>query len=135
MHMFQTLIRELLTGITVSVVALPLALALGMQATGNSDGAIIGLYGAIITGFFAALFGGTKSQVTGPTGPITIIFTGIVATQGLEYAFIAAFLGGLFQILFGILKAGNYIKFIPLPVVSGFMNGIASLCLWRSCSM
>jgi sulfate permease, SulP family len=92
--MFQKLKRELLAGITVSVVALPLALAFGMQATGNSDGAIIGLYGATITGFFAALFGGTKSQVTGPTGPITIIFTGIVATQGLEYAFIAAFLGG-----------------------------------------
>jgi sulfate permease, SulP family len=127
--MFQTLKRELLAGITVSVVALPLALAFGMQATGNSDGAIIGLYGAIITGFFAALFGGTKSQVTGPTGPITIIFTGIVATQGLEYAFIAAFLGGLFQILFGILKAGNYIKFIPLPVVSGFMNGIAIIII------
>ena len=127
--MFQTLKRELLAGITVSVVALPLALAFGMQATGNSDGAIIGLYGAIITGFFAALFGGTKGQVTGPTGPITIIFTGIVATQGLEYAFIAAFMGGLFQIVFGILKAGNYLKFIPLPVVSGFMNGIAIIII------
>ncbi|WP_079505355.1 SulP family inorganic anion transporter [Mesobacillus jeotgali] len=127
--MFQTLKRELLAGITVSVVALPLALAFGMQATGNSDGAIIGLYGAIITGFFAALFGGTKSQVTGPTGPITIIFTGIVASQGLEYAFIAAFMGGLFQIVFGLLKAGNYLKFIPLPVVSGFMNGIAIIII------
>jgi sulfate permease, SulP family len=127
--MFEMLKRELLAGITVSVVALPLALAFGMQATGNSDGAIIGLYGAIITGFFAALFGGTKSQVTGPTGPITIIFTGIVATKGLEFAFIAAFLGGLFQILFGLLKAGNYIKFIPLPVVSGFMNGIAIIII------
>ncbi len=127
--MFQTLKRELLAGITVSVVALPLALAFGMQATGNSDGAIIGLYGAIITGFFAALFGGTKGQVTGPTGPITIIFTGIVATQGLEYAFIAAFMGGLFQIVFGLLKAGNYLKFIPLPVVSGFMNGIAIIII------
>lgn len=127
--MFQTLKRELLAGITVSVVALPLALAFGMQATGNSDGAIIGLYGAIITGFFAALFGGTKSQVTGPTGPITIIFTGIVATQGLEYAFLAAFMGGLFQIAFGLLKAGNYLKFIPLPVVSGFMNGIAIIII------
>ncbi|WLR54365.1 SulP family inorganic anion transporter [Mesobacillus subterraneus] len=127
--MFQTLKRELLAGITVSVVALPLALAFGMQATGNSDGAIIGLYGAIITGFFAALFGGTKGQVTGPTGPITIIFTGIVAAQGLEYAFIAAFMGGIFQIVFGLLKAGNYLKFIPLPVVSGFMNGIAIIII------
>jgi sulfate permease, SulP family len=128
-HMFHMLKRELLAGVTVSVVALPLALAFGMQATGNSDGAIIGLYGAIITGFFAALFGGTKSQVTGPTGPITIIFTGIVATQGLEYAFIAAFLGGIFQIVFGLLKTGNYIKFISLPVVSGFMNGIAIIII------
>ncbi|WP_246860902.1 SulP family inorganic anion transporter [Bacillus sp. REN3] len=127
--MFQTLKRELLAGITVSVVALPLALAFGMQATQNSDGAIIGLYGAIITGFFAALFGGTKGQVTGPTGPITIIFTGVVASHGIEYAFIAAFLGGLFQIAFGLLKAGNYLKFIPLPVVSGFMNGIAIIII------
>jgi sulfate permease, SulP family len=128
-NMFQTLKRELLAGITVSVVALPLALAFGMQATGNSDGAIIGLYGAIITGFFAALFGGTKSQVTGPTGPITIIFTGIVASQGLEYAFIAAFMGGVLQIIFGLLKTGNYIKFISLPVVSGFINGIAIIII------
>lgn len=127
--MFQMLKRELLAGITVSVVALPLALAFGIQAAGSSDGAIIGLYGAIITGFFAALFGGTKSQVTGPTGPITVIFTGIVASHGLEYAFIAAFLGGLFQIIFGLLKAGNYLKFIPLPVVSGFMNGIAIIII------
>nr|WP_234969361.1 SulP family inorganic anion transporter [Bacillus mediterraneensis] len=121
--------RELLAGITVSVVALPLALAFGIQAAGGSQGAIIGLYGAIITGFFAALFGGTKGQVTGPTGPITVIFTGIVASHGLEYAFLAAFLGGLIQIAFGLLKAGNYLKFIPLPVVSGFMNGIAIIII------
>ncbi|ESU32034.1 hypothetical protein G3A_12930 [Bacillus sp. 17376] len=75
------------------------------------------------------MFGGTKGQVTGPTGPITIIFTGIVATQGLEYAFIAAIMGGIFQIVFGLLNAGNYLKFIPLPVVSGFMNGIAIIII------
>ncbi|CAM3913084.1 SulP family inorganic anion transporter [Mesobacillus zeae] len=127
--MIQMLRREFLAGITVSVVALPLALAFGIQAAGSSEGAIIGLYGAIITGFFAALFGGTKGQVTGPTGPITVIFTGIIASHGLEYAFLAAFLGGLFQIVFGLLKAGNYLKFIPLPVVSGFMNGIAIIII------
>jgi sulfate permease, SulP family len=127
--MLESLKRELLAGITVSVVALPLALAFGIQATGTSEGAIIGLYGAIITGFFAAIFGGTPKQVTGPTGPITVIFTGIVAQYGLSYAFIAAFLGGILQILFGVLKLGNYIKFIPLPVVSGFMNGIAIIII------
>lgn len=127
--MLQLLKRELLAGITVSIVALPLALAFGMQATGNSDGAIIGLYGAIITGFFAALFGGTPRQVTGPTAPITIIVTGIIAQYGLTYAFIAAFMSGLIQIGFGYLKLGNYLKFIPLPVVSGFMNGIAILII------
>ncbi|MEC1718521.1 SulP family inorganic anion transporter [Schinkia azotoformans] len=127
--MFESFKREFLAGITVAVVALPLALAFGMQATGNSEGAIIGLYGAIITGFFAAMFGGTPRQVTGPTGPITIIVTGIVAQYGLTYAFIAAFMGGLFQIVFGILKLGNYLKFIPLPVVSGFMNGIAIIII------
>ena len=128
--MFQLIKRELMAGITVSIVALPLALAFGMQATGNSDGAIIGLYGAIITGFFAALFGGTPRQVTGPTGPITIIFTSIVAEYGLTYAFIASFLGGAFQIVFGLLKLGNYLKFIPLPVISGFMNGIAIIIIF-----
>lgn len=127
--MLTSLKRELLAGITVSVVALPLALAFGIQATGTSEGAIIGLYGAIITGFFAAIFGGTPKQVTGPTGPITVIFTGIVAQYGLSYAFIAAFLGGILQILFGVFKLGNYIKFIPLPVVSGFMNGIAIIII------
>jgi sulfate permease, SulP family len=127
--MFQSLKRELLAGLTVSVVALPLALAFGIQAVGSSEGAIIGLYGAIITGFFAAVFGGTPKQVTGPTGPITVIFTGIVAQYGLSFAFIAAFLGGMIQIMFGILKLGNYIKFIPLPVISGFMNGIAIIII------
>jgi sulfate permease, SulP family len=127
--MIRLLKRELLAGITVSIVALPLALAFGMQATGDSSGAIIGLYGAIITGFFAALFGGTPRQVTGPTGPITIIVTGIIAEYGLTYAFIAAFMGGLLQVAFGLFRLGNYIKFIPIPVVSGFMNGIAIIII------
>lgn len=69
--MLQRIARELLSGVAVAIVALPLAIAFGITATGTSQGALIGLYGAIFAGFFAAVFGGTPGQVTGPTGPIS----------------------------------------------------------------
>jgi SulP family sulfate permease len=122
--MLQKLARECLAGLTVAVVALPLAIAFGIAATGTSEGALVGLYGAIFSGFFAALFGGTKGQVTGPTGPITVVATGVIAKYGLDASFIVFILAGCFQILFGIIKIGSYIKYIPYSVVSGFMNGI-----------
>ena len=80
-------------------------------------------------GLFAALFGGTPGQVTGPTGPITVIATGVIATHGLEASFIAFMMAGLFQILFGVCKLGSYVRYIPYPVVSGFMNGIALIII------
>ncbi|UFJ41070.1 SulP family inorganic anion transporter [Brevibacillus humidisoli] len=127
--MYKNLHQELLSGITVAVVALPLALAFGVAATGSPEGAIVGLYGAIFTGFFAALFGGTPAQVTGPTGPITVVITAVIAEYGLAYALVATVLAGLFQILFGLLRLGDYIRFIPQPVISGFMNGIAIIII------
>ncbi len=81
--MFQRVTKEILSGLTVAIVALPLAIAFGITATGTSEGALVGLYGAIFAGFFAALFGGTPGQVTGPTGPITVVATGVIATHGL----------------------------------------------------
>lgn len=108
---------------------MPLAIAFGIAATGTSEGALVGLYGAIFAGLFAALFGGTPGQVTGPTGPITVIATGVIATHGLEASFIAFMMAGLFQILFGVCKLGSYVRYIPYPVVSGFMNGIALIII------
>ncbi len=142
---FKNIKGDILGGITAAVVALPLALAFGETALGNG-GAIYGLYGAIIVGFMAALFGGTPSQVTGPTGPMsmavqTLCGTLVVATTIGESAkeltaaemapliMGAVVLGGLFQILFGILRLGKYITLVPYSVVSGFMSGIGFIII------
>jgi SulP family sulfate permease len=127
--MTQRITREVLAGLTVAVVALPLAIAFGVTATGTSEGALVGLYGAIFAGFFAAVFGGTPGQVTGPTGPITVVATGVIAAHGLEGAFVAFALAGVFQILFGLCRLGTLIRYIPYPVVSGFMGGIALIII------
>ena len=117
-------------GITAGIVALPLALAFGVS---SGLGATYGLYGAIFIGFFAAIFGGTASQISGPTGPMTVVTTVTVTTMigvtgSLETAIpplVATFvLAGIIQILMGVVRIGSLIKFIPYPVVSGFMSGI-----------
>ncbi|MBN1240166.1 MAG: SulP family inorganic anion transporter [Gammaproteobacteria bacterium] len=115
-------------GITAGVVALPLALALGVA---SGMGAIAGLYGAIFVGFFAALFGGTRPQISGPTGPMVVVLAGLVATLPgrPELIFTAIVLAGLFQILFGVLGFGHYIRLVPYPVVSGFMSGIGAIII------
>ena len=137
-------------GITAGVVALPFAIAMGLA---SGAGAIAGLYGAIITGFFAALFGGTGAQVSGPTGPMTVVMalvvtqfvtyfsgeidplTGLIYTQdaalgaGLAIAFTTVVLGGVFQIIFGLLKLGRFINLMPHPVTSGFMTGIGVIII------
>ncbi len=127
---------DLLGGITAGIVALPLALAFGLQ---SGMGAAAGLYGAIFISFFAALFGGTNTQISGPTAPMTavsmVIIAGIVAANegSLEKAIpailIVFLLAGLLQIVFGLLRVGQYIRFIPYPVVSGFMTGIGVIIL------
>ncbi|MDO0938442.1 SulP family inorganic anion transporter [Streptomyces sp. DG2A-72] len=127
--MFQRVAKEILSGLTVAIVALPLAIAFGITATGTSEGALVGLYGAIFAGFFAAVFGGTPGQVTGPTGPITVVATGVIAAHGLEGAFLAFIMAGAFQILFGLCRLGSLIRYIPHPVVSGFMGGIALIII------
>ncbi len=115
-------------GVTAGVVALPLALAFG-EASGA--GPIAGLYGAIIVGFFAALFGGTGAQISGPTGPMIVVFAGVFASLSgdIRLVFAAVVLAGLLQILFGILRLGNYIRLVPYPVVSGFMSGIGCIII------
>ena len=132
---------DLLGGLTAAVVALPLALAFGNAALGPG-GAIYGLYGAIVTGFLAALFGGTPAQVSGPTGPMSVTVAGVVSSliavgvaselsggELLPLVMAAVVIGGLFQILFGLLKLGRYITMVPYSVVSGFMSGIGIIIL------
>jgi SulP family sulfate permease len=115
-------------GVTAAVVALPLALAFGVA---SGAGAIAGLYGAIFTGFFAALLGGTPTQVSGPTGPMTVVITTVIASlmarhpdTGLAMAFTVVMMGGLLQIGFGLMRLGQYITLLPYTVISGFMSGI-----------
>ncbi len=125
---FSNLRGDLFGGLTAGIVALPLALAFG-EASGA--GPIAGLYGAIIVGFFASLFGGTPAQVSGPTGPMVVVFAGLFASLSgkPELVFAAVVLAGLFQILFGVLKVGEYIKLVPYPVISGFMTGIGVIII------
>lgn len=120
---------DLFGGLTVGIVALPLALAFGV-ASGLENGAQAGLYGAILVGLMAALFGGTVQQVSGPTGPMTVVAAGLLATSpNPQHLFIAVLLGGVIQIAFGLLGAGKYIRYVPQPVISGFMTGIGVIIL------
>jgi SulP family sulfate permease len=120
---------DIFGGLTTGVVAIPLALAFGV-ATGMEEGAKAGLYSAILLGFMAALFGGTVQQVSGPTGPMTVVATAFLATGAHPlHLFLAVFLGGLIQIVFGLLGFGNYIRYVPRTVVSGFMSGIGVIIL------
>ncbi len=120
-------------GLTAAVVALPLALAFGVA---SGAGAAAGLYGAIAAGFFAALFGGTPSQVTGPTGPMTVVMAAILTQtiaqspeNGLAIGFTTVILAGLIQMAAGFLKLGRYFVMVPFPVVSGFMSGIGVIII------
>ena len=133
---FNNVRGDIFGGLTAAVVALPLALAMGVA---SGAGPIAGIYGAIFVGFFAALFGGTPAQVSGPTGPMTVVmaliftqytslFPGDPAT-GAALAFTVVMMGGLFQILFGFLRVGKFIEFVPHPVVSGFMSGIGVIII------
>jgi len=115
-------------GLTAGIVALPLALAFG-EASGA--GPIAGLWGAIFVGFFASLFGGTGTNVSGPTGPMVVVFAGIFASLGANPALVfgSVVLAGLFQIAFGIMRFGQYIRLVPYPVISGFMSGIGCIII------
>ena len=125
---FSHLRGDIFGGLTAGVVALPLALAFG-EASGA--GPIAGVYGAIIVGFFAALFGGTPSQISGPTGPMIVVFAGVFASLSgdVSLVFATVVLAGVIQIAFGLLGFGQYIRLVPYPVVSGFMSGIGCIII------
>lgn len=133
--MFRHIKGDIFGGITAGVVALPLALAFGVQ---SGLGAAAGLYGAIILGFIASLLGGTPLQISGPTGPMTVVaasLAGMVAAHygslelGLGAVLLTFFLAGLCQIIFGLLRLGQYVRYIPYPVLSGFMSGIGVIII------
>lgn len=123
---FQNIRGDLYGGLVAAVLALPLALAFGVA---SGAGAVAGLYGAIFLGFFAAMFGGTPAQASGPTGPMTVVFAGLFSQFGDEPAlvFTIVMLGGGFQILLGLLGVGRFIALVPYPVISGFMSGIGGI--------
>lgn len=127
---------DLFGGITAGIVALPLALAFGVS---SGLGPSAGLYGAIFVSFFAALFGGTSTQISGPTAPMTavsmVVIAGIVASfdgdieKALPAILTVFLLAGLMQVSLGFIGLGKYIKYIPYPVVSGFMTAIGVIIL------
>ena len=133
---FKHLKGDLFGGITAGIVALPLALAFGVS---SGLGPSAGLYGAIFVSFFAALFGGTSTQISGPTAPMTavsmVVIAGIVASfegdvsSALPAILTVFLLAGLMQVGLGLIGLGKYIKYIPYPVVSGFMTAIGVIIL------
>ena len=135
-NLFSNIRGDAFGGITAGIVALPLALAFGVS---SGLGPKAGLYGAIFISFFAALFGGTNTQISGPTAPMTavtmVVVGGLVAKfdgnveAALPSILLVFLLAGLIQIGMGALKLGTYIKYIPYPVVSGFMTAIGVIIL------
>lgn len=125
---FDNVRGDFFGGLTAAVVALPLALAFGVA---SGAGPMAGLYGAIILGFFASVLGGTPSQISGPTGPMTVVMA-VIITKYIdqpELAFTVVIMGGAFQVMFGMLRLGSYINLVPFPVISGFMSGIGCIII------
>lgn len=125
--------NDIMGGITAAIVSLPLALTFGVASGAGPEA---GLYGAIIIGLFAAVFGGTPTLISEPTGPMTVVMAAIVMSlmaeypdKGLMMAFTVVMMAGLFQIGFGLLKLGKYITMMPYSVVSGFMSGIGVILI------
>jgi SulP family sulfate permease len=120
----QALLADVIAGLTVGVVALPLAMAFGI-ASGATPQA--GIYTAIVGGFVVSLLGGSRLQIAGPTGAFVVIVAGIIAKHGLDGLLMVTMMAGVMLLLLAITGLGNAVKFIPRPVVLGFTNGIALL--------
>ncbi|WP_099610592.1 SulP family inorganic anion transporter [Vibrio fujianensis] len=124
---------DLFGGVTTAIISLPLALAFGVA---SGAGAEAGLWGAILVGLFAALFGGSSTLISEPTGPMTVIMTAILTSMmarypetGFAVSFTVVMMAGAFQILLGTLKLGKYITLMPYSVISGFMSGIGVILI------
>ena len=130
---FRNVKGDIFGGITAAVIALPMALTFGVA---SGAGASAGLWGAILIGFFAALFGGTPTLISEPTGPMTVVMTAVIAgltaanpENGMAMAFTVVMLAGVMQIAFGLLKLGRYVTMMPYTVISGFMSGIGVILI------
>ena len=130
---FNNLRGDIFGGVTAAVIALPMALAFGVA---SGAGPAAGLYGAILVGLFASLFGGSPTLISEPTGPMTVIFTAVIAkliaadpANGMAMAFTVVIMAGMFQILFGAMRLGKYVTLMPYSVVSGFMSGIGIILI------
>ena len=115
---------DMMGGTTAAIVALPLALAFGIA---SGAGAEAGLYASIFGGLAAAIFGGCGVQITGPTGAMTVVLVGIIKKYGISGMLLAGVLAGLMQIVFGLLRMGGFVKYLPQPVIAGFTNGVSIL--------
>ncbi|MCE2457466.1 MAG: SulP family inorganic anion transporter [Dehalococcoidia bacterium] len=124
----QTFRGDVFGGITAAVVGLPVALAFGVA---SGLGALAGIYGAIAVGFLAAVFGGTRSQISGPTGPMSVAMAVIVTAHAdsLAKAFTIVIMAGTIQILLGVLRIGRFVSYTPYSVISGFMSGIGIIII------
>src|SRR3954465_3274055 len=116
--------HDLVAGVTVGLVALPLAMAFAI-ASGLTPQA--GIYCAVVTGFLISVFGGSRTQIGGPTGAFVVVVAGIVAAHGIDGLFMCTVMAGVLLIIMGLPGLGTAVKFIPRPVVIGFTNGIAVL--------
>src|ERR1700737_1143339 len=117
-------LSDLIAGVTVGLVALPLAMAFAI-ASGVSPQA--GIYCPIVTGFLISALGGSKTQIGGPTGAFVVVISGIIAKYGIEGLFTCTMMAGLLLVLLGITGMGTAVKYFPRPVIIGFTNGIAIL--------
>ena len=118
----QKLLNDIIAGIIVAIIALPLSIALALASGVKPEQ---GLYTAIVAGFVIALLGGSRVQISGPTAAFATIVAGIVATKGLEGLAVATVTAGVILILMGLLRLGKLIKFIPHTITVGFTGGIA----------
>ena len=126
---FSKLSGDIFGGVTATVIALPVALGFGVA---SGLGPIAGIYSAIAVGFFAAVFGGTPSQISGPTGPMTIAMAVVLVQHAggdLTKAFTIVMLAGLLQIALGVLRIGSFVTYTPYSVISGFMSGIGVIVM------
>ncbi len=123
-YSFNKFLKDLVAGITVGLVALPLAMAFSI-ASGLTPQA--GIYCAIVTGFLISALGGSKTQIGGPTGAFVVVISGIIAAHGVDGLFMCTVMAGVFLVILGATGMGTAVKFIPRPVVIGFTNGIAVL--------
>src|SRR6478752_6602520 len=115
-------VRDLLAGVTVGLVALPLAMAFAISS-GMTPQA--GIYCAIVTGFVISALGGSYVQIGGPTGAFVVVVSGIIAEHGLDGLFMCTMMAGVVLVVMGLTGSGTAVRFIPRPVVTGFTGGIA----------